>query len=376
MKPAPATLVDRFRESAASHADSLAIADSANRVSYRQLSELVDKVCSYLLSSGLQKGDRIAMVVANSAEYAGIFYGIWAAGGVTVALNTQAKARDILNWVGHSDARWLFIDRDHPEREAVAEAGSGFTLVDVGAGEADAVKDHGVSWQTLLECDAAAPKIELQRSDLASIIYTSGTTGHPKGVTLSHGNLCANIESILAYLELSAGDSILNVLPFYYSYGNSILHTHLTIGAALILENSLLYPHRVMAKMAEEAVSGFSGVPSTFALLLSRVNLEDYDLSKLRYITQAGGAMAPALADRLTTALSHTELFIMYGQTEASARLTYLPPSMLDEKRGSIGKAIANTTIEVRNKAGEVAPPGETGEICAHGDNIMQGYWK
>ncbi|MEW8662915.1 MAG: class I adenylate-forming enzyme family protein, partial [Candidatus Thiodiazotropha sp.] len=242
MKPAPATLVDRFRESAASHADSLAIADSANRVSYRQLSELVDKVCSYLLSSGLQKGDRIAMVVANSAEYAGIFYGIWAAGGVTVALNTQAKARDILNWVGHSDARWLFIDRDHPEREAVAEAGSGFTLVDVGAGEADAVKDHGVSWQTLLECDAAVPKIELQRSDLASIIYTSGTTGHPKGVTLSHGNLCANIESILAYLELSAGDSILNVLPFYYSYGNSILHTHLTIGAALILENSLLYP--------------------------------------------------------------------------------------------------------------------------------------
>jgi acyl-CoA synthetase (AMP-forming)/AMP-acid ligase II len=128
--------------------------------------------------------------------------------------------------------------------------------------------------------------------------------------------------------------------------------------------------------MEQEAVSGFSGVPSTFALLLSRVNLADYDLSELRYITQAGGAMAPALADRLINALPHTQLFIMYGQTEASARLTYLPPHMLEKKRGSIGIAIPNTTIEVRNKSGRVTAPGETGEICANGENIMQGYWK
>ncbi|MEW8505321.1 MAG: class I adenylate-forming enzyme family protein [Candidatus Thiodiazotropha sp.] len=376
MKSAPATLIDRFRESAVNRADSLAIANNTHRVSYRQLSELVDKVCSYLLASGLQKGDRVAMVVANSAEYAGIFYGIWAAGGVTVALNTQAKARDIINWVTHSDSRWLFIDHNHPERGTVVETGSGFTLVDVGGEKTDQTQDNQITWHAVLDSDLREPQIEVRQSDLASIIYTSGTTGHPKGVTLSHGNLDSNVKSILAYLELTVEDSILNVLPFYYSYGNSILHTHLTIGAALILENSLLYPHRVMEKMAEEAVSGFSGVPSTFALLLSRVNIEDFDLSKLRYITQAGGAMAPALADRLTTALPHTELFIMYGQTEASARLTYLPPSMLDKKRGSIGVAIPDTTIEVRNKAGEVAPPGETGEICARGDNIMQGYWK
>ncbi|MES9990812.1 MAG: class I adenylate-forming enzyme family protein [Candidatus Thiodiazotropha sp.] len=375
MISAPASLVDRFKQSAATRADSLAITDNTHSVTYRELSELVDKVCGYLISSGLQKGDRVAMVVANSAEYAGIFYGIWAAGGVTVALNTQAKAKDIINWVNHSDARWLFIDHGHPEHKAIAELDANFTLVHVGGGKTDQVKDQ-TTWQEVLECETPASKIELQQSDLASIIYTSGTTGHPKGVTLSHGNLDTNIDSILAYLQLTAKDSILNVLPFYYSYGNSILHTHLTIGASLILENSLLYPHHVMQKMAAEAVSGFSGVPSTFALLLSRVNIEDYDLSKLRYITQAGGAMAPALADRLTTALPDTELFIMYGQTEASARLTYLPPSMLQKKRGSIGIAIPNTTIEVRNKAGELAPVGETGEICAHGDNVMQGYWK
>jgi acyl-CoA synthetase (AMP-forming)/AMP-acid ligase II len=370
------TLVNRFRESAAKHPDTIAIADSTHRVSYRELSDLVAKVTHFLLLSGLQKGDRVAMVVANSAEYAGIFYGIWSAGGITVALNTQAKARDIINWVSHSDAKWLFMDRRHPEREAVMEAGGAFELVDVGSEDTEGTDNGSVDWQQIVDFEPTDEQVVLSRSDLASIIYTSGTTGNPKGVTLSHSNLNANIQSILAYLNLKSKDSILNVLPFYYSYGNSILHTHLAIGASIILENSLLYPHRVMEKMAQEAVSGFSGVPSTFALLLSRVNLGDYDLSKLRYITQAGGAMAPALADRLSTALPHTDLFIMYGQTEASARLTYLPPHMLKKKRGSIGIAIPNTTIEVRNKAGEVTAPGETGEICASGENIMQGYWK
>lgn len=376
MTPTPATLVNRFRESAAKHPDSVAIADSSHRASYRELSDVTAKVSQFLLSSGLQKGDRVAMVVANSAEYAAIFYGIWSAGGVTVALNTQAKARDIINWMTHSDAKWLFMDQRHPERKAVLEAGGEFTQVDVSREDAGATDYNSVDWQQIIDMEPTDREIVLSHSDLASIIYTSGTTGHPKGVTLSHGNLDANIESILAYLHLMATDSILNVLPFYYSYGNSILHTHLAIGASIVLENSLLYPHRVMEKMAEEKVSGFSGVPSTFALLLSRVNIDDYDLSNLRYITQAGGAMAPALADRLSNALPHTELFIMYGQTEASARLTYLPPNMLEQKRGSIGVAIPNTTIEVRNKAGDVMAPGMTGEICAHGENIMQGYWK
>jgi acyl-CoA synthetase (AMP-forming)/AMP-acid ligase II len=371
--PIQATLVNRFRESVARYPESLAIANNHHRITYRELSNLVDKVSHYLLSSGLRKGDRVAMVVSNSPEYAAIFYGIWSAGGVTVALNTQAKAKDILNWVNHSDANWLFIDHNHPERKAIWETGCQFSVVDVGGEDST---NSNLEWRQIVNLDPTDKKISLNNADLASIIYTSGTTGNPKGVTLCHGNLNANIDSILAYLKLKSADSILNVLPFYYSYGNSILHTHLAVGASITLENSLLYPHRMVEKMVKERVSGFSGVPSTFALLLSRVNIADYDLSNLRYLTQAGGAMAPALADRLISALPHTELFVMYGQTEASARLTYLPPQMLEEKRGSIGIAIPNTTIEVRNKAGEVAAPGETGEICAHGDNIMQGYWK
>ncbi|MES9853047.1 MAG: class I adenylate-forming enzyme family protein [Candidatus Thiodiazotropha sp. L084R] len=370
-------LIDRFRSIAAAQPDKLAIADATRQCTYQQLSELAGQVARYLIEAGLNKGDRVAMVVTNSANYAAIFYGIWAAGGVTVALNTQAKARDVLNWASHSGTKYLFVDQKHVEFSGIADnLEQGIELISVGESSSEEPVDGHTPWSRLLQQQASLPSLELEPTDLASIIYTSGTTGSPKGVTLSHGNLSANIESIQKYLQLTNQDSILNVLPFYYSYGNSVMHTHLAIGASLILENNLVYPHRVVERIANEQVTGFSGVPSTFALLLGRVNLGDFDLSNLRYLTQAGGAMAPTLTDKLLSALPETQVFIMYGQTEASARLTYLPPDEITNKRGSIGIAIPDTTIEVRDKQGNVAKPGETGEICAFGKNIMQGYWR
>jgi long-chain acyl-CoA synthetase len=369
-------LIDRFRSIAEAQPETLAIADTNRQSSYQQLSRLAGQVAHYLLSRGVKKGDRVSLLVANSAEYAAIFYGIWAAGGVTVALNTQAKTRDIINWINHSGAKWLFVDHRHTEFSSIAEnLSTGCEMISVGESSSDQLTHHSLPWQNILQQPETLPDLNLSPADLASIIYTSGTTGHPKGVTLSHRNLSANTDSILQYLQLTHQDSVLNVLPFYYSYGNSVLHTHLAIGASLILENNLVYPQRVAERIASEAVSGFSGVPSTFALLLGRVNLEEYDLSHLRYITQAGGAMAPALTDRLLTALPDTKIFIMYGQTEASARLTYLPPEKIREKRGSIGIAIPDTVIEIRNRQGQQVKPGEHGEICAYGANIMHGYW-
>jgi acyl-CoA synthetase (AMP-forming)/AMP-acid ligase II len=314
------------------------------------------------------------MLIANSPSYVSVFYGIWAAGGVTVALNTQAKSRDIVNWMIHSGARQLFIDEGHPELTQVAASlGLNVRIVRVHRGSSS--KDADDTWSEIQSGKEAFPEAVIQDSDVASIVYTSGTTGQPKGVTLSHRNLSANVNSILSYLELTQDDSIVNVLPFYYSYGNSILHTHIAVGAKLILENNLLYPHKIVELISEQGVTGFSGVPSTFSLLLSRVKLENYDLSCLRYLTQAGGPMAPVITDKLTRAIPQARLFIMYGQTEATARLSYLPSDKVKEKRGSIGIAIPGVTLAVRDKSGKDASPGETGEICAYGANVMMGYW-
>jgi long-chain acyl-CoA synthetase len=127
--------------------------------------------------------------------------------------------------------------------------------------------------------------------------------------------------------------------------------------------------------MSKEKVTGFSGVPSTFAILMHKSNILKYDWKHLRYLTQAGGPMTPALTMKLMKAMPHIKIYIMYGQTEASARLSYLEPEMLLNKIGSIGKAIPGVTLTVRDEHGNICAPGVTGEIVANGDNIMKGYW-
>lgn len=345
------------------------------RVSYAELWRRVVAVAGFLQREGLVRGDRVALVVENSPEYVASYYGILAAGGVVVALNTSVRARDLLNWTNHCGAKWLIGQGSHPEWPAVVQGCGSIRMIQIGAA---AVAHSGLfSWDEILHAapvtDPEATDIEMQRP--AAIIYTSGTTGRPKGVCLSHRNLVANVRSILAYLPIDEGTRVLNVLPFYYSYGNSVLHTHLAAGGCVVLENSLAYPHRVMERMTSEGITGFSGVPSTYALLLSRIRLQDYDLFRLRYLTQAGGAMSPVLMRRLLDALPHVRLFIMYGQTEATARLSYLPPERLVEKLGSAGFAIPGVTIEIRDENGQPLPAGRVGEICATGENIMLGYW-
>lgn len=352
-----------------------AVVSDRERLTYAELWDRVVAVAGFLRSRGLVRGDRVALVAENSTEYVVSYYGILAAGGVVVALNTAARARDLLNWIRHSGASWLIGQGSHPEWQVLVPECGSVQVIEIGA-TADCVADRH-SW------DAVVRSVPLQGAGtregspdrLAAILYTSGTTGRPKGVCLSHRNLVANVRSILSYLPITADTRVLNVLPFYYSYGNSVLHTHLAAGGCVVLENGLVYPHRVMEKIVSEAITGFSGVPSTFALLLSRVRLQDYDLSRLCYLTQAGGAMSPVLMRRLLDALPGARLFIMYGQTEATSRLSYLPPERLMEKLGSAGIAIPGVTIEIRDEHGQPVPAGTVGEIWATGDNIMLGYW-
>jgi acyl-CoA synthetase (AMP-forming)/AMP-acid ligase II len=370
-----ASLVDYLRATVGRQPQAEAVVSEQERVTYAELWRRVMAVAAFLRRQDLSPGERVALVVENSPEYVASYYGVLAAGGVVVALNSAAKERDLLNWMIHCGATWLIGHAQHPEWGALMRGARQLKTVQIG--EAPGQVPAGFRWDEVVggasvaaeEGAACAPE------NAAAIIYTSGTTGRPKGVTLSHRNLVANVQSILGYLPIGAGDRALNVLPFYYSYGSSVLHTHMAVGGCVVLENSLAYPHRVMERMAQEAVSGFSGVPSTYALLLSRVRLQDYDLKQLRYLTQAGGAMSPALIRRLTQELPQVRLYVMYGQTEATARLSYLPPERLMEKLGSVGIAIPGVTLESHGEDGQPVSPGVVGEIWARGDNIMLGYW-
>lgn len=210
----------------------------------------------------------------------------------------------------------------------------------------------------------------------AEIIFTSGSTGKPKGVMISHKNLIANTESIVEYLKLGQDDRILVVLPFYYCYGLSLFHTHLRAGGSVVLNNSFIFLGSVIKDLKDNKCTGFAGVPSHFQILLRKSDsFRKTIFPDLKYVTQAGGKLAPIFIDEFKESFPDVKFVVMYGQTEATARLSFLPPELYEEKKGSMGKGIPGVELKVINERGEKVKPGETGEVIARGDNIMIGYF-
>lgn len=348
--------------------------------SYGEVEAAANRVARALRSAGLARGDRVGLLAQNSRFYVENYYGILKAGGTAVPLNTAANGPALAKLLSGCGARMLIAGpRFEKATKQCIETGPPLDLLAAPSQKrlpelADPIR--GIALDEA--CAAESPEApELAQSDLdkASIIYTSGSTGTPQGATLSHLNITANTRSIVTYLELQPEDRILQILPFYYVYGKSLLNTHAFAGGTVVIENRFLYPNVALDTLEGGACTGFSGVPSNFAVLLNRSNLAERELPHLRYVTQAGGAMSPELTRRLMDTLPGKRIFIMYGATEASARLSFLPPEELPRKIGSIGKAIPNVELRVLRTDGSEADVGEHGEIVARGSNIMSGYW-
>lgn len=217
---------------------------------------------------------------------------------------------------------------------------------------------------------------EYNSENCAEIIFTSGSTGKPKGVIISHKNLIANTGSIVEYLKLNDNDRMLVVLPFYYCYGLSLFHTHLRAGGSIVFNNSFIFLGSVIKDLKEKKCTGFAGVPSHFQILLRKSDsFRKTDFPDLKYVTQAGGKLAPIFIDEFRQSFPEVKFIVMYGQTEATARLSYLPHELYEQKKGSMGKGIPGVELKVINDDGEKVKPGETGEVIAQGDNIMTGYF-
>ena len=193
---------------------------------------------------------------------------------------------------------------------------------------------------------------------------------------ISHKNLIANTESIVTYLKLDKNDRMLVVLPFYYCYGLSLLHTHLRVGGSIVFNNSFIFLGGIIRNLLDYKCTGFAGVPSHFQILLRKSdNFKDTKFPDLKYVTQAGGKLAPIFIDEFRNSHPEVTFYVMYGQTEATARLSYLPPELYESKKGSMGKGIPGVELRVVNEKGKNIKPGEVGEVIARGDNIMLGYF-
>ncbi len=375
-------LVHEFLENSASlYPDKTAVIHDGCRYTYSEINGLANNLARTLSSCGVIEGDRIVIILENSIEYIISYYAAMKCGGTAVPLGSDLRGAVFKSIFSELDCSALII----PSKYEKNISGSALTeqrlkaLVIKGTAFALSGAENVISWSDAVQGDHSKLNVTVSPDNLSSIIYTSGSTGVPKGVMLTHSNIAANTESICSYLKLTSEDRQMVVLPFPYVFGQSLLNTHFAVSGSVVINNRFAYTASVLKQMEEESVTGFSGVPSTYAYLLHRSPLHSYmdRLPYLRYCSQAGGHMPRRIKQGLLKILpQHTELYIMYGATEASARLTYLPPEKLKNKIESIGKPVSGVELKVLDVNGVELKDGETGELVASGPNIMKGYWK
>lgn len=333
-----------------------------NQFSYGDLQRRVEQTARAILAGGGRKGDRVVLLGENSFFWVSVYLGILRAGLICVPLPGDIAASDLQYILRNTEARIIFAEGNLAALRELEPAQARLVT------ESD-IDSSPANWQS--SCSFPA----IDADDLAALMFTSGSTGQPRGVMVSHGNIIANTQSIIEYLRLTENDRILTVLPFYYCFGTSLLHTHIRVGGSLVIEPRFMYTEAVLNRMIDTECTGFAGVPSHFQILLHNTNLRKKSFPRLRYVQQAGGHLPSTAIRELCAALPATQVFVMYGQTEATARLSYLPPERLPAKIGSIGCGIPGVQLRVINDAGQDVCPGEVGEIVARGANVARGYW-
>lgn len=335
---------------------------SKESITYDRLYGDVCQLATYL-NRTVGSDRNIILVAPNSIFFITAYLGILKSGNVCVPLNFALEQGNLDYILSETDAPMVFaatsvLRKLHfgDNRQILEETG----LEDV-----------------LARPVPAAPQAHFEGSRLAEIIFTSGSTGEPKGVMISHDNIRANTTSIIRYLDLTGKDTMCVVLPFFYCYGLSLLHTHLRVGGSMVLNNSFIFIGSVINDLKNYGCTGFAGVPSHFQILLKKAkNFKDNDFPDLRYVTQAGGKLHSVFIDEFVAAFPDIPFFVMYGQTEATARLSYLPPENVTLKKNSIGVAIPGVSLKVVDETGKEVPEGNSGELLAKGANIMMGYYK
>jgi acyl-CoA synthetase (AMP-forming)/AMP-acid ligase II len=232
-----------------------------------------------------------------------------------------------------------------------------------------------LAWPTAGAGGEGAGSHALIDQDLAAIIYTSGTTGEPKGVMLTHLNMCSAWRSVQAYIGFREDDVIGLALSPSFSYGLYHVLMGLGLGASLVLERSVSFPVKVVENLARERVTVFPGVPTLYSSILGLSNLASFDLSALRIVTNAAAALPDEHVRRLAELLPGARLYSMYGMTECK-RISFLPPEQLAIRPTSVGRGMPNQECWLVDEFGRRLPFGATGELVVRGSHVMRGYWE
>jgi acyl-CoA ligase (AMP-forming) (exosortase A-associated) len=368
-----------MRTSALRFADKEALVDKENRLTFEAGASKIRGLARGLRHAGLKRGDRVGIYLETSVFQALSIFGISQAGGVFVPINSLLFPEQVAHIAGDCQMTALITSREKlaslaymvkniPSlRFVVVTDGAKVSDVDVGSPVYSATEFFTFAiperWQ-----DWGIGK------DLAGILYTSGSTGKPKGVMLSHEQVMAGSSIVSNYLEITSDDRIIGILPLSFDAGLNQLMTAMQQGSTYV-PMTFVFAREIVRTLQAEQITGMAGVPTLWSLMAQPSSgLSKDDLPHLRYITNTGGRMPQTVLNTLRQVLSRTQIFLMYGLTEAF-RSTYLPPEELDRRPTSMGKAIPNTEILVVNEHGQPCKPGEVGELVHRGPTVSMGYW-
>ena len=335
---------------------------SSETISFKKLYKNSLKIASYL-NKNVGENKNIILISPNSVFFITAYLGILKSGNICIPLNFGIEQSNLDHIINVTESSTIFITKN---LKLKLNFKTDTHLID------ESELQHQIDIQKLYNFNST-----FNKNRVAEIIFTSGSTGEPKGVMINHQNIISNTDSIITYLKLTSKDIIGIVLPFFYCYGLSLLHTHLKIGGSIVLNNNFMFLGTVINDLKSYRCTGFAGVPSHFQILLKKSDsFKNTKFPDLRYVTQAGGKLHTIFINEFITAFPKIEFYVMYGQTEATARLSYLPPKMIKRKTSSIGKGIPGVDLKIINRNGNEVDVNEEGELLAKGNNIMLGYYK
>jgi acyl-CoA ligase (AMP-forming) (exosortase A-associated) len=350
----------------------------SSTLSYRQLAEQVDRFSCALLSVGIEKSGRVAIYLPKCLENVIAVFGTLAAGAVFVPINPSLKPHQVSHILLDCEARILVTTKSKFKslKGILPDCVDLLNLILIDEytdSDQISVTQQMISWEAFFQHGHELVPHRFIESDIAALIYTSGSCGEPKGVVLTHHNMVVGAQSVANYLKNDASDRILVVLPLSFDYGMSQLTTSFLVGATAVLINYLL-PMEVLNTLAQERITGLAAVPPLWNLLVQLPWPKEIS-RQLRYITSSGGVVPVATTELLLQILPNTEIYLMYGLTEAF-RSTYLPPNQVAKRPNSIGVAIPNADVLVLKPDGTPCGVDEPGELVHRGPLVSLGYWK
>ncbi len=345
------------------------------RLSHGDIDRFSSRFAACLSNEGVRPGDRIVFILDNGSEAVVSFFSAWKRGAVACPLHPSIKTEKLAEIFRSIEPAAVIT---HARFVSIVHAACdiyGRKPVIVAAQASSPIAD-ALSYETLIGADIRfEPPENTHEDDLALLIHTSGSTGRPKGVMLSHANVAAACNSIAGYLQNTADDIVLSVLPLSHGYGITQMVTMAIVGGTLVLEKSFAFPRVILSRLQEEAATGFPLVPAMAALLAGMPDLSPETLPQLRYLTNAAAGMPPTTTARLQECLPHAALYLMYGQTEC-LRTTFLPPEEAARRPISVGHAIPGTGVFIVDENGLPVASGETGELVVEGPHVTRGYWR